>query len=112
MFCVFSSAIAMANGFSCISRFNETIAAIGFQGIFAGILDAIYSSCYVIALYNTYTINVFIILVGVSLVTKCIFYFMFDDYLSHTTALLTIIYVIVVAYLTYDGTIGSHNKIW
>ncbi len=112
MFYAFSSAMALTKGLSIVDSFNENIAIIGFQGILAGALDAIHSSLYVIALYHTYTINVFIMLAGVSLITQCILYFMFGDYLPPTTAILTIIYVIVAAYLTYDGTISSHSEIW
>jgi len=112
MLFIFSSSIIVAYGNSICISWNERIIAVGFDGLLAAVLDSIHSSLYVLALYHTYTINVFIMLSGVPLFVDCIFFFLHDEVLSPTTALLTIVYVIVVVYITYDGAIGSDGDIW
>ena len=109
---IVSSGIILANGDSIVDVMNEKIFAIGWHGLLAGIFEAIHSSCYVVALFHTYVMNVFIMLSGVSLLTHCIFVLVYDDTFSPTTALLTVVYVVVSVYLTYDGAISSDEDIW
>ncbi len=93
-----------------INGLRDKFSKIGIWGVVAGLLYAVDNAAYIIAIANTYTINVYLFFAFSPVFIAILSYFINNDLLDFKLILTAIVCSIAVSYIFYADVVNDYDK--